>query len=69
MMPRLREVFFPPPNYGNTDNPLGSAFDLTVLAVFVQGLSRFGYSVLVGNVLGQDVLGEVNLVISLALFL
>ena len=69
MMPRLREVFFPPPNYGNTDNPLGSAFALTVLAVFVQGLSRFGYSVLVGNVLGQDVLGEVNLVISLALFL
>ena len=45
MMPRLREVFFPPPNYGNTDNPLGSAFALTVLAVFVQGLSRFGYSV------------------------
>lgn len=68
-MSRLRSILFPPPNHANTDNPLGSAFALTVVAVFVQGLSRFGYSVLVGNLLGQEALAEVNLTISLALFL
>lgn len=68
-MSRLRSILFPPPNHANTDNPLGSAFALTVVAVFVQGLSRFGYSVLVGRLLGQETLGEVNLTISLALFL
>lgn len=68
-MSRLRSILFPPPNHENTDNPLGSAFALTVVAVFVQGLSRFGYSVLVGRLLGRETLGEVNLTISLALFL
>lgn len=68
MLSRLRAALFPPPNHENTDNPLGSAFALTVLAVFVQGLSRFGYSVLVARLLGQDALGDVNLIISLALF-
>ncbi|MFI7741852.1 lipopolysaccharide biosynthesis protein [Kocuria rhizosphaericola] len=68
-MSRLRSILFPAPNHANTDNPLGSAFALTVVAVFVQGLSRFGYSVLVGRLLGQETLGEVNLTISLALFL
>ncbi len=66
---RLRAALFPPPNHENTDNPLGSAFALTVLGVFVQGLSRFGYSFLVGNLLGREALGEVNVVISLAMFL
>lgn len=69
MMSQLRSILFPPPNHANVDNPLGSAFALTVVAVFVQGLSRFGYSVLVGRLLGQEVLAEVNLTISLALFL
>ena len=59
-MSRLRSILFPPPNHANTDNPLGSAFALTVVAVFVQGLSRFGYSVLVGNLLGQEALAEVS---------
>ncbi|MGX5357966.1 lipopolysaccharide biosynthesis protein [Kocuria sp. KH4] len=68
-MSRLRPILFPPPNHANTDNPLGSAFALTVVAVFVQGLSRFGYSVLVGNLMGQRALADVNLTISLALFL
>ncbi|RLY91715.1 lipopolysaccharide biosynthesis protein [Kocuria tytonicola] len=40
-----------------------------MMAVFVQGLSRFGYSLLIGNILGREVLGQVNLAISLALFL
>lgn len=68
-MSRLRSILFPPPNHANTDNPLGSAFALTVVAVFVQGLSRFGYTLLIANLLGQEVLGEVNLAISLAVFL
>ncbi|MFI7484034.1 lipopolysaccharide biosynthesis protein [Kocuria sp. M1R5S2] len=68
-MSRLRSILFPPPNHENTDNPLGSAFALTVVAVFVQGLSRFGYSLLVGRLMGAETLGEVNLTISLALFL
>ncbi|ALU39411.1 hypothetical protein AS188_06205 [Kocuria flava] len=69
MLSRLRAALFPAPNHENTDNPLGSAFALTVLGVFVQGLSRFGYSVLVGRLMGQEALGEVNVVISLAMFL
>ncbi|MFI7583652.1 lipopolysaccharide biosynthesis protein [Kocuria sp. M1N1S27] len=68
-MSRLRAVLFPPPNHGSTDHSLGSSFGLTVVAVFVQGLSRFGYSILVGRLLGKEALGEVNLVISLAVFL
>jgi O-antigen/teichoic acid export membrane protein len=68
-MSRLRAILFPAPNHENTDNPLGSAFALTVLAVFVQGLSRFGYSILVGRLLGKEVLAEVNLAISLAMLL
>lgn len=66
---RWRNMLFPPPNYENKDNPLGSSFVLTVIAVFVQGLSRFGYSLLIGNLMGTEVLGQVNLVISLGLFL
>ena len=66
---RWRGILFPPPNHENRDNPLGSSFALTVIAVFVQGLSRFGYSLLVGNMLGSEILGQVNLAISLALFL
>ena len=66
---RWRRILFPPPNHENRDNPIGSSFLLTVVAVFVQGLSRFGYSLLVGNLLGSEVLGQVNLTISLALFL
>lgn len=66
---RWRGILFPPPNHENRDNPLGSSFVLTVIAVFVQGLSRFGYSLLVGNMLGSEILGQVNLAISLALFL
>lgn len=66
---RWRGILFPPPNHENRDNPLGSSFALTVIAVFVQGLSRFGYSLLVGNMLGSEILGRVNLAISLALFL
>ena len=68
-MSRLRAILFPPPNHENTDNPLGSAFALTVVAVFVQGLSRFGYTLLVAHFLGKEVLGEVNLAISLAVLL
>ena len=66
---RWRGILFPPPNHENRDNPIGSSFALTVIAVFVQGLSRFGYSLLVGNILGSEILGRVNLAISLALFL
>ncbi|MCC5672499.1 lipopolysaccharide biosynthesis protein [Kocuria rhizophila] len=66
---RWRRILFPPPNHENSDNPIGSSFALTVIAVFVQGLSRFGYSLLVGNVLGSEILGQVNLAISLSLFL
>ncbi|RLZ03288.1 hypothetical protein CWC38_06555 [Kocuria tytonicola] len=66
---RWRRILFPPPNHENKDNPIGSSFALTVVAVFVQGLSRFGYSLLIGNILGSEVLGQVNLAISLALFL
>lgn len=68
-MSRLRAALFPPPNHENTDTPLGSAFALTVVAMFVQGLTRFGYSVLVAQMLGPEALGDVNLVISLAAFL
>ncbi|MBX7555774.1 hypothetical protein K1Y78_49865, partial [Streptomyces sp. tea 10] len=50
---RWRGILFPPPNHENRDNPIGSSFALTVIAVFVQGLSRFGYSLLVGNILGS----------------
>ena len=46
---RWRKILFPPPNHENRDNPIGSSFALTVVAVFVQGLSRFGYSLLIGN--------------------
>ena len=66
---RWRRILFPPPNHENTDNPIGSSFALTVVAVFVQGLSRFGYSLLIGNMLGSEILGQINLAISLALFL
>lgn len=66
MTARLRAILFPPPNHENTDNPLGSAFALTVLAVFVQGLTRLGYSILVARLLGQEALSDVNTVISLA---
>ena len=66
---RWRKILFPPPNHENRDNPIGSSFALTVVAVFVQGLSRFGYSLLIGNMLGSEILGQVNLAISLALFL
>lgn len=66
MTSRLRAILFPPPNHENTDNPLGSAFALTVLAVFVQGLTRLGYSILVARVLGQEALSDVTTVISLA---
>ncbi|MGX0887554.1 O-antigen/teichoic acid export membrane protein [Kocuria rhizophila] len=66
---RWRKILFPPPNHENRDNPIGSSFALTVVAVFVQGLSRFGYSLLIGNMLGSEILGQVNLTISLALFL
>ena len=62
-------MLFPPPNHENRDNPIGSSFALTVIAVFVQGLSRFGYSLLIGNLMGTQMLGQVNLVISLGLFL
>ena len=66
---RWRRILFPPPNHENKDNPIGSAFALTVIAVFVQGLSRFGYSLLIGNILGTEKLGQVNQVIALGLFL
>ncbi|MDO4919235.1 lipopolysaccharide biosynthesis protein [Kocuria sp.] len=66
---KWRGILFPPPNHENRDNPIGSSFALTVVAVFVQGLSRFGYSLLIGNILGREILGQVNLAISLALFL
>lgn len=66
MTPRFRAILFPPPNHENTDNPLGSAFALTVLAVFVQGLTRLGYSILVGRLLGQQALSDVTTVIALA---
>ena len=66
---RWRGILVPPPTHENRDNPIGSSFALTVIAVFVQGLSRFGYSLLVGNILGSEILGRVNLAISLALFL
>lgn len=66
---RWRQILFPPPNHENKDNPIGSAFALTVIAVFVQGLSRFGYSLLIGNILGTEKLGQVNQVIALGLFL
>lgn len=66
---RWRGILFPPPNHENKDNPIGSSFALTVIAVFVQGLSRFGYTLLIGNLLGTEILGEVNTAISLALFL
>lgn len=68
-MSRLRAVLFPPPNHGSTDQSLGSSFGLTVVAILVQGLSRFGYSILVGRLMGKEALGEVNLVLSLAVFL
>lgn len=66
---RWRGILFPPPNHENKDNPIGSSFALTVIAVFVQGLSRFGYTLLIGNLLGNEILGQVNTAISLALFL
>ena len=66
---RWRRILFPPPNHENKDNPIGSSFVLTVVAVFAQGLSRFGYSLLIGNMLGSEILGQINLTISLALFL
>ncbi|HST72367.1 lipopolysaccharide biosynthesis protein [Kocuria rosea] len=69
MTSRLRAILLPPPNHENTDNPLGSAFALTVVAVFVQGLTRFGYSILVGRVLGKEALADVTTVISVATLL
>lgn len=66
---RWRGILFPPPNHENRDNPIGSSFALTVIAVLVQGLSRFGYTLLIGNILGNKILGQVNTAISLALFL
>lgn len=68
-MSRLRAMLFPGPNHGNADNSIGSAAALTVVGVFVQGLSRFGYSILVARLLGKEVLGEVNLTLSLAVFM
>lgn len=62
-------VLFPAPNHANVDNPLGSAFVLTVVAVFIQGLARFGYSFLVVRLLGVEANGDVAFMISVATLL
>lgn len=62
-------MLFPAPNHTNVDNPLGSAFALTVTGVLVQGLARFGYSFLVVHLMGVQANGQVAFMISVATLL
>lgn len=62
-------MLFPAPNHTNVDNPLGSAFALTVTGVFIQGLARFGYSFLVVHLMGVEANGQVAFMISVATLL
>ena len=66
---RARRVLFPAPVVAAGRGGLGAAFGLTVAGIFVQGLTRLGYSVLVGRVLGPAALGDLASVLALASFL
>ena len=57
-----------PPMRREADAPLSLQAVLSTLGIVVQGVVRFVYSVLIGNVLGRAVLGAVNAGISMALF-
>lgn len=66
MIRSLTGRLFPAEAVEGSPPRIASAFVLTVAGVFVQGLSRLGYSILVGRLLGAEALGDVGSVIALA---
>lgn len=66
---RARALLFPRAGYENVDVGLPSAFITTAVGTFVQGLTRLGYSILIGRILGAEALGVVGQVIALTSFL
>lgn len=69
MRTQLRTALFPEPVLAQDSSQIGSAFGFTVVGVFVQGLTRLAYSILVGRMLGPAALGDLASVLALASFL
>lgn len=69
MRTKVRTALFPEPVLAQDSSQIGSAFGFTVVGVFVQGLTRLAYSILVGRMLGPAALGDLASVLALASFL